>query len=374
MTDRPSKKKQSQLAAGQTQRVDTLMHSALEQRVFPGAVLLVGVEGNVVLHKAYGMADLFSERPMTRDTLFDLASLTKPLAMAVACMVLVQQDRLDLDLPCAAIWPSFFKEDKKKITPRHLLSHTSGLPPWMPYFMRLRHMPPVERVAALERFIQAEPLNNLPGQKDDYSDLGYILLQWLVERISGLPLDQWVRKQVYDPLNLSRLFYLDLGRAGLPREQFAAAELCPWRNRLLCGQVHDDNAYVMGGVAGHAGLFGTAMAVFELLQALLKADGQASSPSIFEPAVVHIFFERQGAHRYALGFDTPSDQASSAGHYFPADSVGHLGFTGTSFWANRQKQAVVVLLTNRVHPSRFNLAIKTFRPQLHDAIMESIVR
>lgn len=355
-------------------RVDAFMNQGIHQQVFPGAVLLVGVDGKVLLHQAYGMADLFSLQLTTCDTLYDLASLTKPLATVLACMLLVQQGRLQLDRPCAQILPEFFKGAKKKITARHLLSHRSGLPAWRPYYLRLQHLKRNARPLALTQFLHDEALAFLPGERDEYSDLGFILLQRLVEKISGRRLDRFVEQEIYQPLGLAPLFFVDRDRGVVAHHRFAATELCPWRHRLLCGQVHDDNAYAMGGVAGHAGLFGTAEAVFDLLQVMLLADQGDVGAGVFDPAVVRTFFQRQGTHRYALGFDTPSVQGSSAGKYFPEDSVGHLGFTGTSFWVDRSKRAVVILLTNRVHPSRYRMGIKAFRPQLHDIIMEQIRR
>ncbi len=353
-------------------RIDALMHQGLNQRIFPGAVLLAGVDGKVLFHKAYGMADLFSARPMTCETCFDLASLTKPLATAMACMLLVHEGRMALDHPVIETWPGFWGNDKKQITPRHLLGHSSGFPPWQPYYMRLQNLKSAERPLALKRWLCAEALQFTPGQKAQYSDLGFMILQILIEKISGRPLNQFVHEQIYLPLKINPLFFMTPGGERFAHGDFAATELCPWRNRLLCGQVHDDNAYTMGGVAGHAGLFGTAMAVFNTLQTLLRLDQGNTGQGIISPAVVHTFFQRQGSLRYALGFDMPSDQGSSAGRYFPADSVGHLGFSGTSFWAHRHKQVVVIMLTNRVHPSRFNPSIKPFRPALHDAIMEAL--
>jgi serine-type D-Ala-D-Ala carboxypeptidase len=351
-------------------RIEALMHQGLRRHIFPGAVLLVGVDGKVALHQAYGMADLFSVQPMTCDTFFDLASLTKPLATVLASMVLVQQGRLALDRPCGEMLPGLFKAGKHNITPRHLLSHCSGLPAWRPYYMRLHHLKRAERPLALTKWLQDEALVFSPGEKEAYSDLGFILLQWLIEKISGQRLDRFVEQEIYRPLNLPALFFVDLYQSGATQNGFAATELCPWRNRLLCGQVHDDNAYAMGGIAGHAGLFGTARAVFDLLHTLMLADQGDAAQTVFDPAVVHTFFQRQGSFRYALGFDTPSDHGSSAGNNFPADSVGHLGYTGTSFWVHRPQRVVVILLTNRVHPSRYNMGIRAFRPQLHNAIME----
>jgi CubicO group peptidase (beta-lactamase class C family) len=352
--------------------VQRLMESAVGQGVFPGAVLLVAQGHKVLFKQAYGYADLFSGRVMAEDTFFDLASLTKPLATALAVMTLMRQGRLDLDAPCVLACPELAGTDKAGVTPRHLLTHCSGLPPWRPYFMHLRKLPVSERLAGLRRCVLNEPLVCAPGERSDYSDLGFMLLHWLVEQLAGEPLDAFVQDNIYRPLGIRELFFNDLQRNAVITLQYAATQLCPWRNRLIIGAVDDDNAWISGGIAGHAGLFGTAGAVGELLAALLAAERGAADLGVFDPELVRLFFHADPHERWALGFDTPAEQGSSAGRYFPADSVGHLGFTGTSFWVHRPRGIIAVLLTNRVHPWRYNAGIKAFRPRLHDAVMEAI--
>ncbi len=352
--------------------VHRLMLTGLARGVFPGAVLLVAEGDKVLFHHAYGTANLFSGRPMTCETIFDLASLTKPLATALAAMILVDKGELDLDQPCAMVFPQLSGAGKAGITPRHLLSHCSGLPAWRPYFMRLRDFPVDKRQVALRQWLVSEPLADLPGHRTEYSDLGFMLLQWVLEDISVEPLDRLVARHIYGPLEIESLFFNRLDKDAHVRGGYAATELCPWRNRLLIGQVHDDNTHAMGGVAGHAGLFGTAMGVCRLLQALLFVDKGEFGRKVFEPELVKTFFKTQAGSSWALGFDTPAPQGSSAGDCFSAGSVGHLGYTGTSFWVDRQLGIIVVLLTNRVHPTRFNLGIKAFRPPLHNAIMKAI--
>jgi len=352
--------------------VDRLMQSAIGQGIFPGAVLLVMAGGTVVFQQAYGWADLFSGRPVTRETFFDLASLTKPLATALAVMTLVRQGRMDLDEPCSKVCPELAGTDKAGITPRQLLLHKSGLPPWRPFFMRLSRLPGDRRPAGLRHCLLSEPLESVPGVRSVYSDLGFMLLHWVAERAAGEPMDAFIGREIFDPLGIQDLFYND-SRAVVPApEKYAATQLCPWRNRLLVGEVDDDNAWISGGVAGHAGLFGTAGAVGRLLAALLAADQATAGKGVFDPALVRMFWHADSGERWALGFDTPSDQDSSAGSGFPGDSMGHLGFTGTSFWIHRPKGIIVVLLTNRVHPWRYNAGIKDFRPCLHDAVMEAV--
>jgi CubicO group peptidase (beta-lactamase class C family) len=352
--------------------VDRLMRAAVAQGIFPGAVLQVAEADTVIFRQAYGYADLFSGRAMTEDTLFDLASLTKPLATSLAAMTLVGQGRLDLDAPCVDACPELDGTDKSAVTARQLLMHRSGLPPWRPYFMRLRDLPVHERMAGLRHCLVNEPLVCTPGKCSDYSDLGFMLLHWLVERLAGEPLEPFIRRNVYQPLGIRDLFFNDLQHARVEPQKYAATQLCPWRNRLMIGAVDDDNAWISGGIAGHAGLFGTAGAVGELLDALLTADRGAAGRGIFDPALVRSFFHADPQERWALGFDTPAAQGSSAGRFFPPDSVGHLGFTGTSFWVHRSRGIIVVLLTNRVHPWRYNPGIKAFRPRVHDAVMEAV--
>jgi len=352
--------------------VDQLMHSGIRQGIFPGAVLLVMAGDAVVFQRAYGWADLFSARPMTRETLFDLASLTKPLVTALAAMSLVRQGHMDLNDPCAKACPELAGTDKAIITPRQLLTHCSGLPPWRPFFMHLRKLPGYCRLAGLRHCLLTEPLESVPGQRSAYSDLGFMLLHWVVEKLAGEPMDVFVDRQIFNPLGIQNLFFNDIRRVAAEPERYAATQLCPWRNRLMVGEVDDDNAWISGGVAGHAGLFGTAIAVGRLLVALLSADQAGEGRGVFDPALVKMFWHAEPEERWALGFDTPSRQGSSAGCRFPLDSVGHLGFTGTSFWVHRPKGVIVVLLTNRVHPWRYRSGIKNFRPCLHDAVMAAL--
>ena len=199
-----------------------------------------------------------------------------------------------------------------------------------------------------------------------------MLLEWVLEAATGHRLDHWVTQEVFQPLGIESLFFVDLEAP--PRDaKFAATELCPRRQMLLNGCVHDDNAYAVGGICGHAGLFGTAMDVHALLQELLLTYHDRPARGLFESKYVKRLFEKRPDSDWVLGFDTPSGEGSSSGHYFSRNSVGHLGFTGTSFWMDLDRRITVVLLTNRVHPSRENQKIKSFRPQIHDAIMKNLI-
>jgi CubicO group peptidase (beta-lactamase class C family) len=355
--------------------VRDLMQRGVTDGVFPGGVLLVARKERVEFLEAFGRARLDPERPMTTDTVFDLASFTKPLATTLATMVLVQDGRLDPDQTLGSAISDFSGTDKAQIALRQLLSHTSGLPDYQPYYKELIKLPPSERKASLRGLLIAERLIHAPGQTCLYSDVGFMILEWLVEVSTGRPLNDFVQETLYRSLKLKDLFFVPLNDAkGRKDRSYAATEDCPWRGKILDGQVHDDNAYAVGGVAGHAGLFGTAQAVYVLLQELFNTYLGKPNAVIFRQDLVQTFFQRQpGPGSWALGFDTPTQPDSSSGKYFSDQSVGHLGFTGTSFWVDLLKGITVILLTNRIHPSRGNERIKAFRPILHDTVMDSIL-
>ena len=352
-----------------------MMQQAVEEGVFPGGVVLVAHKGTTVFQEAFGLARQSPPISMKRDTFFDLASLTKPLATAVSCMVLRQKNALSLDQPLGKILSPFNRPDKKDITIRQLLSHSSGLPAYQPYFKILKNMEPERRRDALIDCIAREPLAYGPGETCLYSDLDFLILQWIVEKKADTTLDRLLNNAVYSPLELHHLFFNTLRSFQGHREgSYAATEKCPWRGTVMDGEVHDDHAYLLGGVAGHAGLFGTAEGVLTLLQELLASLKGASHQGLFNQKTVATFFQKQiDTESWALGFDTPTKPESSSGKYFSDTSVGHLGFTGTSFWMDLEKEVIAILLTNRIHPTRANEKIKVFRPRLHDAVMEQLL-
>ncbi len=354
------------------QHVDTLMQQAVTNTVFPGAVLLVSRESSVVFHKAYGVADLVTRRAVTNETIFDLASLTKPLATTLVVMMLIQRNRLGLEQYLGAVLPAFGGDEKSAIKISHLLYHNSGLSDYRPYYKDLELLPFGQRKEALHNLLVNEPLIHPIGERVLYSDIGFMILAWLIEHICADRLDRIVSEIIYEPLGLGNLFFA--GRSGpQSRDLFAATEQCPWRNRLLVGQVHDENAYVVGGVQGHAGLFGTAAAVQKLLFELLSVYHGDPAHNLFQTDLVRLFFKRLPETDRTLGFDIPAVKNSSAGNYFSTNTVGHLGFTGTSFWMDLNRSIIIILLTNRIHPTRDNEAIKDFRPILHDEIMKSLL-
>ncbi|OEU44591.1 MAG: hypothetical protein BBJ60_01645 [Desulfobacterales bacterium S7086C20] len=353
--------------------IGQVMQNALKDGVFPGGVLLASKKGRVVFLEAFGHARLTPERPMTIDTVFDLASLTKPLATSVAAMILIQEGKMDLDQTLGNTVRDFSDTDKKGLSVRQLLCHTSGLPDYQPYYERLLNLSPDDAKTSLRKLLVAEPLIHKPWEICLYSDLGFMILEWLIEEVAGEGLDSFIGKDLYEPLGLKNLFFNPIPQ--IKNRSYAATEDCPRRGKILEGEVHDDNAYAVGGVAGHAGLFGTTRAVYTLLQELLDTYLRKKNSAIFHPDTLQDFFKRQSdVGSWALGFDTPSRPDSSSGKYFSDKSVGHLGFTGTSFWMDLNKDLIVVLLTNRVHPRRDNEKIKLFRPILHDKIMEMMCK
>lgn len=361
--------------------LDRLFLEAIAQGVFPGGVFAISCgspSARQTVIKAYGQLWAAGLGPahhpaMTADVLFDLASLTKPLATVLGILCLKRQGLLRLHDSLADLLGPAVPADKCAITLTQLLQHCSGLPAHRPYFEGLRALPVEARREAILSLVLAEPLLSPPGEKVVYSDLGYILLGRIIEAVARQALDGFVAQRVYAPLGLET--QIAFNPLGSPRfrqgSRFAPTEACPWRQRILQGEVHDDNAHTLGGVAGHAGLFGTAAAVLSLTRFLLDlSKGRVEHPCLGQRELVEAI-RRCGppGSTWGLGFDTPSAQQSSAGDLLSRQSFGHLGYTGTSFWCDPERDLSVVLLTNRVHPSRDNTLIRQFRPRFHDAVV-----
>ncbi len=327
-------------------------------------------------------------------TVYDLASLTKPLATALSVMALVERGKLHLDDTLG----SFLSEvplDKIQISIRHLLGHTSGLPAYRPFYKELIHLAPDSRLLEMKKLLLAESLVSPPGTQAGYSDLGFMLLGWVIEGLTGKSLADVAQELVFGPLHVKGLYFPLISttaigqisskppfikgekedlRDGCCKGLVAPTEVCPFRKRVVCGEVHDLNAWVIGGVSGHAGLFGTAGSVAKLLLRLLDIyKGRGNVPD-FPKGLLQEFWRIQGSdtgNTWALGFDTPSPTGSSAGSSFSPRSVGHLGFTGTSFWMDLEHEILVVLLANRTFPKadrESQAKMRQFRPLLHDLV------
>lgn len=363
-----------------TAALDLLFAEALNQGVFPGGVVGISCgppSARQTMIKAYGQlwaAGLGpSQHPLlTEEVVFDLASLTKPLATVLSVLALQRQGLLALSACLPDLLGRAVARDKSAITLAQLLGHRSGLPAHRPYFETLRTLPTDERRAALLAMLLAEPLLAPPGDQVCYSDLGYLLLGEIIEVKARQTLESLVGQGIYAPLDLAEsLAFNPLNSPKFPLGTcFAPTEDCPWRRRILQGEVHDDNAYALGGVAGHAGLFGTAGAVLTLTRFLLDLlQGRVVHPNLAAPDLREaVRPSGPPGSTWGLGFDTPSARQSSAGQFLSRHSFGHLGYTGTSFWCDPEHDLVVVLLTNRVHPSRDNNLIRQFRPRFHDEV------
>ena len=325
----------------------------------------------------YGNGTLYPEKRKLKKTyFFDLASLTKPLATTLAILCLINENKIDLEEQLPSLCEKKIKGDKSKITTRNLLSHSSGFPAHREYFTLLKDVPIKEKKQFVENLILQEKLEYKPGKTSLYSDLGFILLGRIIEKKAECSLAHYIEEKVLRPFNLEKkIFYNPMydEKRNTLKTSFVATENCPWRKKILCGEVHDDNCYTMGGVAGHSGLFGNIEGVTAYTGLILDMwKGAAAHPNI-KKKDLRAFLTRQETipgSTWALGFDTPAAEDSSSGLHFSKKSVGHLGFTGTSFWIDPEKDVAITLLTNRVHPSRENTKIKKFRPYFYDRVIE----
>ncbi len=362
---------------GGLEAVDAIVEAAIAARAFPGGVLAVGLDGALVHLRAFGRLSYDPDAAaVATDTLYDLASLTKVVVTTTLSMILVDEGKLDLDARVHAFFPAFSGPAKEQVTVRHLLTHSGGLQWWAPLYKEVQG-----KTAYLERIV-AMDLAYDPGARSVYSDLGIILLGDILERVSGTPFEELAQKRVLEPLAMKDTRYRP--PAAL-LDRIAPTENDPWRGRVVRGEVHDENALALGGVAPHAGLFGTAPDLAHLAQMLLDG-GVFGGRRIVSRATVELFTERAGipVSSRALGWDTPTDESgqrsstpgqpgySSAGSLFSARSFGHTGFTGTSMWMDPERELYVILLTNRVHPTRENNKIRDTRAQVADAVVRAL--
>jgi CubicO group peptidase (beta-lactamase class C family) len=350
-------------------RAFALIRQAIQQLAFPGAALAVTHRGLLIASQGFGRFTYDSSSPEVRvDTVFDLASVTKVVATTAIAMLLYERGLLHLESPVASILPDFVslapprqRAEREAVTVRMLLTHSSGLPAYVKLFETARTHDELVRAAL------ATPLVADPGSKADYSDIGFILLGEILARLTDAPLDVFAQKEIFAPLGMSRTCFnppADWKSSIPPTEEDRA-----FRHRVIQGEVNDENAWLMGGVAGHAGLFTPVTDVTRFAEGMLRG----GSP-ILQPTTVDLFTRREAspaATSRALGWDTPSQPSSSGAHFSPL-SFGHLGFTGTSLWIDPDRQLSVTLLTNRTWPDRSSQAIKQMRPLLHNAIVEAL--
>jgi CubicO group peptidase (beta-lactamase class C family) len=343
-----------------------VLREAIAERAFPAASVAVAVQGRLVASKAFGRFTYEAESPEPRPTtLFDLASLTKVVATTPMAMLLYQRGLLDLDAAVAAVVPEFVTDAKRDprrrdVTFRMLLTHSSGLPAYEKLFLQARTRDELLHHAFIT------PLAADPGVRAEYSDTGFILLGIALERIADESLDRFCQRELFAPLGMTHTAFNPPSeiRAQIP----PTADDRDFRHRIIQGEVQDENASVLGGVAGHAGVFSTTADLAQFAHAMI-------SPGAFiRRETIALFTQRESAPAgtsRALGWDTPS-APSQSGKYFGPRSFGHLGYTGTSLWIDPDRQLSITLLTNRTWRDCSNQAIKQVRPRFHDAVIEAL--
>lgn len=341
-----------------------MLLEGIARKGFPGASVAITHHGKLVALKALGHFTYEPGSPEVKpETIFDLASVTKVVATTGACMLLYQQDRFHLEQKLVEILPEFCANDarRRQVTFRMLLAHSSGLPAYVKLFQTAK-----DKRDLLQQAYKV-PLNTDPGARAEYSDIGFILLGEALERIAGEPLERFCSRDVFWPLGLDTMAFN-------PPQQ-CSASIPPteddrkFRRKVIQGEVNDENSWIMGGVAGHAGCFSRAIDVAIFAECMLRGGAP-----LLEKHTVEVFTRREatpaGTSR-ALGWDTPSPPSQS-GNYFSASSYGHLGYTGTSLWIDPERRLSVTLLTNRTWPDRGAQAIKQIRPEFHNAVVEAL--
>jgi len=350
-------------------RVFAILRDGIEQTAFPGAALAVAHQGRLVASHGFGRFTYDESAPqVTQDAVFDLASLTKVVATTTIAMMLWERGSLTLDAPISQLLSEFVtltpphqRAKREAVTVRMLLAHSSGLPAYERLFEFTQGRKELLRAA------MTTPLAAAPGARAEYSDIGFILLGEILEHLAGEPLDQFAQREIFDRLGLTRTFFIPplSMRSQIPPTENDRT----FRKRIIQGEVNDENAWVMGGVSGHAGMFASGVDLATFAECLLKGGAP-----LVKPATLALFTRREESPRgtsRALGWDTPS-HPSSSGTRFSTTSYGHLGFTGTSLWIDPKRHLSVTLLTNRTWPDRSSQRIREVRPRLHDAIVEAI--
>jgi CubicO group peptidase (beta-lactamase class C family) len=347
-----------------------VLRDGIAAGAFPGCAFGLLASGEVLLQDALGRFTDEADAPaVTPETLFDLASLTKVVATTAAAMLLHQRGQLNLETPLGELLPGFAAgrepgSQAHLLQLRHLLAHNSGLPGYVQFFRT------IDTPAELLRACLRLPLEAAPGLRAEYSDPGFILLGKAIEALTGEPLDRWTAREIFAPLGLASTLFNPPpdARLAIPPTEIDA----DFRQRRMQGEVQDENAFVMGGVAGHAGLFSNLPNLLRFSQEILA--GFRGHASLFAQETVLLFAQRQGppGSSRTLGWDTPSEN-SSAGRYFSPPSIGHLGFSGCSLWIDPQRALAAVLLTNRTWPDRKSLLVKQLRPAFHDALGSSSI-
>ncbi len=350
--------------AAVTAAVRRVMDRAIADSAFPGGFAIVGDASGATVAYGAGRLDRAAGAPApTATTIWDMASLTKVVATTSAMLQLVADGRVQLDAPVQRYLPEWMGPNKERVTIRHLLGHASGLPSWRPLYKEATNAQ-----EAMALVLQTQ-LDTLPAQRYVYSDLNAILLGEIVRRVTGKTLDVYLAERVFGPLGMRDTRFRP---PASELARIAPTEFDPWRQRKVHGEVHDENAFMLGGVSGHAGLFSTAADLSRLARAYLNG-GTLDGARVFDAATIAQFTRVQDTtiSRRALGWETPTG-GNSAGHYLSRRAFGHTGFTGTSFWVDPERGVYVILLTNRVNPTRQNTRIGGVRVALANEALRAL--
>ena len=365
-----------------SEEISRFLQQRIEAKDFPSVVYLVAEKGEIVFQDALGLAVVEPERIEARiNTIYDLASLTKPLVTGLLCVELIERGELNLKDKIAEFFAEFDTNEKREITIENLLTHTSGFAAWKPFYLISNFK------SQILELIASEKPETLTNSKVVYSDLNFIILGFLLEKIYRVTLDQIAEQKIFAPLNLRNTFF---NPAGKLKRQIAASEngnyfesdmskkedfdmkkievrnaQSAMRNQLIWGEVHDGNCYFMGGVSGHAGLFSNASETFKIARQFL-----AEETDLLKPETCRLFCANLTAslnEARSVAFQLAETEDSTAGKFLPKDSFGHLGFTGTSLWIDPQKERIFILLTNRTHARTSPFAnINTARREFHN--------
>ena len=345
------------MSAERLQVIDRIVSRGIAEGGYPGASVIVGRKGYAVYQKGFGRLDWTEHSQVVTPThsVYDLASLTKVMGATTAAMILWDENRLRLDVPVSAYIPSFTGGQKARVTVRQLLTHQSGLPAGRNIWRTAR------TPADARRMVIESSLSYTPGTRTVYSDLGADLLGFVVEAAAGEPLDQFLAKRVFGPLGMKNTMFRP---ADSLASRIAPTEVSPPRGYRIRGEVHDENAFALGGVAGHAGLFGTAADLSVFAQMMLNG-GEYNGVRIASDSAVKLFTTRTSSGTRALGWDTADGQGGS-GQFLSSQAYGHTGFTGTSMWIDPERGIFVILLTNRVHAPRARRPAQVIMDVRHD--------
>lgn len=352
------------MSAALPQELDSIVAAAIADRASPGVAIAIGRHGRLVVNRSWGRTDWAREAAaITDSTIYDMASLTKVVATTTAAMLLEEDGLLDIERTVGSYLPEFDAQDKSVITVRMLLTHSSGMKQNRPLWREFRTH------AEFLRAITGHPLGYVPGDRSDYTDWNMMVMQAIIERLSGKRLDVLLQERVFGPLGMRDTYF---SPPAALKARIAPTEIQDFRGGLVWGVVHDENAWMLGGVSGHAGLFSSARDLATFAQMMLDG-GEYGGRRVLKPQTIARWTARQRKDgSRALGWDTPAPR-SSAGRYFSTRSWGHTGFTGTSIWIDPEKQLFVVLLTNRVNPTRDNQRVGPLRRRVADAAQRAVL-